>query len=152
MTPSRLYRVSAVLLLLYATGHQLGFRRVDPRWNADATVTAMKSTFQVQGQTRSYWDFFSGVGFFCTGLLVFSAILAWQLGGLPPGVLSRLRLVRWAFAACFIALTIMTWRYFFPVATISSALVALGLALAAWQGAGATGESVTSPVLNRPLT
>lgn len=139
MTPTLVYRVSSVLLLLYATGHQLGFRRVDPKWNADATVTAMKTTFLVQGRTRSYWDFFSGFGLFCTGLLLFSAILAWQLGGLPPDVLSRLRLVRWAFAACFIALTIMTWRYFFPAPTIFSALVALSLALAAWQGAGATG-------------
>ena len=136
MSSALLYRVAGALLLLYAAGHQLGFRRVDPRWNADATVTAMKATFQVQGQTRSYWDFFSGFGFFCTGLLLFSAILAWQLGALPTDVLDRLKLVRWAFAACFFVLTILTWRYFFPTPTTISGLVALVLALAAWQGAG----------------
>ncbi len=139
MSAALLYRVASVLLLLYAGGHQLGFRRVDPRWNADATVTAMKATFQVQGQTRSYWDFFSGFGFFCTGLLLFTAILAWQLGALSAEALSGLTLARWAFAACFAGLTILTWRYFFPAPTIFSALVALALVLAAWQGAGAKG-------------
>lgn len=133
MSSALLYRAASVLLLLYAAGHQLGFRRVDPKWNADATVAAMKTTFEVQGQTRSYWNFFSGFGFFVTGLLLFAAILAWQLGALPGDVLQRLNLVRWAFAACFVALTILTWRYFFPAPTIFSALVALALVLAALQ-------------------
>jgi hypothetical protein len=123
-------------LVLYAAAHQFGFRHIDPQWNADATVTAMKATFQVQGQTRSYWDFFSAFGFFCTGFLLFSAILAWQLGALPADVLSRLKLVRWAFAACFVALTIVVWRYVFPAPTIFAALVALALVLAAWQSGG----------------
>ena len=138
MSPALLYRAASALLLLYAAGHQLGFRRVDPKWNAEATVAAMKTTFQVQGQTRSYWDFFSGFGFFCTGLLLFAAILAWQLGALPAEVLRTLTLVRWAFAACFVVLTILTWRYFFPAPTGFSAAVALTLVLAAWQSSGAT--------------
>jgi hypothetical protein len=132
MSTALLYRVASVLLLFYAAGHQLGFRRVDPRWNADATIAAMKTTFQVSGQTRSYWDFFSGFGFFCTGLLLFAAILAWQLGGLPADVLQELKIVRWTLAACFVALTILTWRYFFPAPTTFSALVALSLVVAAW--------------------
>ena len=131
MSSQLLYRVSAGLLLLYAAGHQLGFRRIDPRWNADATVAAMKTTFQVQGQTRSYWDFFSGFGFFCTALLLFSAILAWQLGALSTETLDQLRVVRWAFAACFAVLTVLTWRYFFPAPTTFSILVAIALAFAA---------------------
>lgn len=131
MSTSLLYRIASVLLLLYAAGHQLGFRRVDPRWNAEATVSAMHQTFQVQGQPRSFWDFFSGFGFFCTGLLLLSAILAWQLGALPREVLQQMTLVRWSFAACFAAMTVLTWRYFFPAPTIFSALVTLSLVLAA---------------------
>jgi hypothetical protein len=141
MSSARLYRVASVLLVLFAVAHSFGFRQVDPRWNADATVAAMKLTFQVQGQTRSYWDFFSGFGFFCTGLLLFSAILAWELGALPTDVLYRLKRVRWAFAACFVALTIVTWRYIFPAPTTFTALVALVLVLAARQGAEAKRES-----------
>ena len=131
MTPALLYRIASVLLVLYALGHQMGFRRVHPQWNADATVDSMKRTFAVQGRTRSYWDFFSGFGFFCTALLLFSAVLAWQLGMVAPEVLAALGLVRWSFAACFVAMTAMTWRYFFPAPTIFSALVAVCLILAA---------------------
>ena len=133
MSPRLLYRIASVLLLLYAAGHQLGFRRVDPRWNAEATVAAMRTTFLVQGQTRSYWDFFSGFGFFCTGLLLLAAVLAWQLGMMPPEVLRMMGLLRWSFAACFAIMSVLTWRYFFPAPTIFSVLVAIALLLAAWQ-------------------
>lgn len=133
MSSARLYRAASIVLLLFAAGHTYGFRKVDPRWNADATVAAMKTTFQVQGVTRGYWDFFSGFGFFATGLLLFCAVLAWELGGLPAEVLKRLKLVRWAFAACFAAMAVITWFYIFPVATSFAALAALILLLAAWQ-------------------
>ena len=135
MSSARLYRVGSVLLVVYATLHSLGFRKVDPRWNADATVAAMKTTFEVQGATRSYWDFFSGFGFFCTGLLLFCAILAWQFSALPADMLHRLKPVRWAFGGCFAALAIVTWRYIFLAPTTFTVLVALVLLLAARQGA-----------------
>src|ERR1017187_6643782 len=57
MSSARMYRVASVLLVLFAAAHSFGFRQVDPTWNADTTIAAMKTTFQVQGQTRSYWDF-----------------------------------------------------------------------------------------------
>jgi hypothetical protein len=132
MSTGLTYRAASVLLLIYAAAHQLGFRQVDPKWNADATVAAMRATtFVVQGQTRSYWDFFSGFGFFCTGLLLFAAVLAWQLGGLAGSVLQTLKVARWAFAGCFVVLTVLTWRYFFPAPTIFSALVSVALVLGA---------------------
>ena len=78
---SLLYRVSSGLLVLFALGHHFGFRRVDPRWGADAVVAAMRGTrFEVQGFSRTYWDFFTGFGLFVTVFLLFSAVLAWQLG------------------------------------------------------------------------
>src|SRR5579863_592251 len=130
MSSRLLYRVASVVLVIFASAHQLGFRSVDPRWNAEATVAAMKTTFQVQGQTRSYWDFFSAFGFFSTAFLLFSAILAWQLAALPADMLRRLKPVRWAFAACFVALTIITWQYVAPAPAAFSALTALVLVLA----------------------
>ena len=103
MSPSLLYRVASVLLVLFGLGHQLGFRRVDPRWGVDSAIGALKATqFQVQGMTRTYWDFFSGFGFFVTVLLFFSAILAFQLAGLSKESLRSLSLVTWAFAVSFV--------------------------------------------------
>jgi hypothetical protein len=133
MSSARLYRVASALFVLFAAAHFFGFRQVDPQWNMDATVAAMKTTFQVQGQTRSYWDFFSGLGFFVSALLLFCVILAWQLGSVPADVRNRLRLVRWSFAACFVAVTIITWFYVGPLPTVVAGVVALVLVLAAWQ-------------------
>jgi len=138
VSPSLLYRVASVLLVLFGLGHQLGFRRVDPRWGVDSAIGALKATqFQVQGMTRTYWDFFSGFGFFVTVLLFFSAILAFQLAGLSKESLRSLRVVTWAFALSFVMITLLTWRYFFIAPLVFSSLVALCLLMAAWSAARA---------------
>ena len=138
MSPSLLYRIASVLLVLFGLGHQLGFRRVDPRWGVDSAIGALKSTqFQVQGMTRTYWDFFSGFGFFVTVLLFFAAILAFELAGLSRETLRTLGIVTWAFALAFVVITLLTWRYFFIAPLVFSSLVALCLVLAAWSAARA---------------
>ena len=81
-----LYRTAAVLLLLFAVGHTLGFRDADPAWGIDAVIASMQSThFTIQGFARTYWDFFVGAGFTVGVLYLFAAVLAWQLGSLPSG-------------------------------------------------------------------
>ena len=42
MKPALLYRVASGLLLLFALGHTIGYRRVDPRWGVDAAIGALK--------------------------------------------------------------------------------------------------------------
>ena len=135
MRPSLWYRSASGLLILFALGHQLGFRRTDPNWGVDSVVEVMKSVhFQVDGMSRSYWDFFSGFGFFITVLLVFVAVLSWQLGGLSKEMLQSLMLVRWTLALSFVVIAFLNWRYFFIVPLAFSALVAVCLLVAAWRG------------------
>lgn len=132
MKASLLYRTASVLLILFALGHTLGFRRVDPRWKLDSIIVALRSThFEVQGLNRTYWDFYVGFGLFVTVLLLFTAILTWQLGGLPKDHLSEMRLVAWSLAACFVVVTFLSWKYFFIVPVIFSGVVAICLILAA---------------------
>ncbi len=84
MKASLFYRIAAVLLLLFAIGHTLGFRQSDPAWGVDAVLGSMRSIhFDVQGFSRSYWDLFVAAGFTISVFYFFSAILAWQLGSLP---------------------------------------------------------------------
>jgi hypothetical protein len=136
LSASLLYKVSAVLLILFAIGHTIGFRQVDPRWNADGVVSGMRGvSFEVQGFRRSYWDFYAGFGFFVSVLLVFAAILAWQLGSMPREALAAIPVIRWSFAICFVVITAFTWRYFFVAPGVFSSLVAMGLLGAAWAGA-----------------
>lgn len=134
MSASLLYRIAAVLLVLFAVGHQLGFRKVDPKWGVDAYVEGLKTTrFLVQGWSRTYWGFYAGFGTFVTVLLVFSAILAWQLGALPVLTLQAMPLLLWSFAACYVVITVLTWRSFFKAPVLFCIPISLALVIAAWQ-------------------
>lgn len=135
MSASLLYRISSALLVLFALGHTIGFRQVDPRWNADGVVSVMQSvSFDVQGFHRSYWDFFNGFGLFVSVFLVFAAILAWQFGSMSREGLAAIPVQRWSFAICFVLVAVLSWRYFFMAPGVFSTLVALGLVGAAWLG------------------
>ena len=133
MKPALLYRIASGLLVLFALGHTLGFRQVDPSWGAEGVVGALKSLrFDVQGFTRTYWDFYTGFGLFVTVFLVFAGVLAWQLGSLPQNVLRAMPVVPWTLALSFVGVTFLSWRYFFVVPIAFSAVITLCLLLAAW--------------------
>ena len=58
MKPTLFYRIAAVVMILFAAGHTIGFRKVDPRWGADGVVSSMRTVqFAVNGMPRTYWDF-----------------------------------------------------------------------------------------------
>jgi hypothetical protein len=133
MRASMLYRIAAVLLLLFAAGHTLGFRQSDPAWGVDSLLASMRSIhFDVQGFNRSYWDLFEAAGFSVGVFYLFAAILAWQLGGLPAASLALMRGTAWAFALCFAAITVVSWRYLFILPIAFSIVITICLAVAAW--------------------
>jgi hypothetical protein len=136
MKASVFYRIAAVLLLLFAVGHTLGFRQSDPQWGVDALLGSMRSThFDVQGFNRTYWDLFQAAGFSVGVFYLFAAILAWQFGGLPAATLALMRGTVWAFALCFAAITVLSWRFLFIVPIAFSILITLCLTAAAWLSA-----------------
>jgi hypothetical protein len=133
MRASMFYRIAAVLLLLFAVAHTLGFRQSDPQWGVDALLGSMRSIhFDVQGFKRTYWDLFVAAGFAVGVFYLFAAILAWQLGGLPPATLALMRGTAWAFALCFAAITVVSWRYLFILPIALSIVITLCLTAAAW--------------------
>jgi len=133
MKASIFYRVAAVLLLLFGVGHTLGFRQSDPKWGVDALLNSMQSIhFDVQGFSRSYWDLFLAAGFSVGVFYLFSAILAWQLGGLPAETLARIRGIAWAFALCFAAITLVSWKCLFVLPIVFSGVTTACLITAAW--------------------
>ena len=132
MKASVFYRIAAVLLVLFAVGHTVGFRQSDPKWGVDALLGSMRSIhFDAQGFTRTYWDFFTAFGLFFSVFLVFAAVLAWLLGGLPPETLARVRSIAWALTICFVAVTALSWRYVFTTPIVFSILVTVCLIAAA---------------------
>ena len=126
------YRISSALLLLFAAAHTLGFRQSDPAWGVDALLGSMRSIhFDMQGSSRTYWDLFVAAGFSVGVFYLFAAVLAWQLGGLPPETLAGMRVTAWALALCFAAITVVSWRYLFIVPTVFSLVITVCLTVAA---------------------
>jgi len=131
MRASVFYRIAAVLLLLLDAGHTSGFPWSYPKWGVD--LGSMRSThFYVMGSSRTYWDFYIGFGLFVSVFVLLAAVLAWQLGGLPPESLARMRGTAWTFALCFAAITVLNWKYFFVIPVVLSIVTTLCLTAAAW--------------------
>ena len=134
MKASMFYRIAAVLLLLFDAGHTSGFPWSDPKWEVD--LGSMQLThFYIMGFSRTYWDFYVGFGLFVSVLLLLAVVLAWQLGALPPEFLARMRGTAWAFALCFVAITVLSWKYFFVIPIVFSIVITLCLTAAAWLSA-----------------
>jgi hypothetical protein len=91
--------------------------------------------FDVQGFNRTYWDLFMAAGLSVGVFYLFAAILAWQLGGLPAVTLAFTRATAWAFALCFAAITVVSWRYLFIIPIAFSIVITLCLTAAAWLSA-----------------
>jgi hypothetical protein len=91
--------------------------------------------FDVLGFNRTLWDFFVAAGFSVGVFYVFAAILAWQLGSLPAATLALMRGTAWAFAFCFAAIAVVSWRYLFIIPIAFSTLITLCLTAAAWLSA-----------------
>src|SRR5580704_10833582 len=134
MKAATFYRIAAVLLLLFAAGHTLGFRQNNPEWGVDAVLGLMRSVhFDAQGFSRTYWDFFSAFGFFFSVFLLFAAVVAWQLGGIAAVNFGAfMRQTAWALAICFVAITALNWRYAFTIPIIFSTVITVCLIAAAW--------------------
>jgi len=125
-----LYRIAAILILLFDLGHSVGYPWSDPKWGVD--LGAMRSShFIVLGFSRTYWDFYVGFGLFVSVFLLLAAILAWQLGSLPAQAFPLMRWTAWLLAGCFAAVTVLSWLYFFIIPIAFSAAITVCLVVAA---------------------
>ncbi len=133
MKASLLYRIASVLLLLFAIGHTLGFRQINPEWGVGSLIDLMRSIhFDAQGFNRTYWDFFSAFGLFFSVFLLFSAVLAWELAGLPAEIFARMRRTAWALAISFLAVTALSFRYAFTTPIVLSTMITICMIAAPW--------------------
>jgi hypothetical protein len=131
-----LYRIAAVLILLFDLGHSAAFPWSDPQWGVDTSVMR-SSHFQILGFSRTYWHFYVGSGWSIGVFLLLAAVLAWQLGSVPPQSFRLVRATAWALALSFVALTVLNWLYFFTIPIVFSGLIAICLVGAAWRSARA---------------
>jgi hypothetical protein len=130
--PALFLRIASVLTLIHAVLHTIGgvFGTVDPGPAAVAVAAMKANRFLFLGNTRSYWDFYLGMGLCVTIFLTVEAIVFWMLGSLAKTDAVRLRPILAAFIAGYLALAVNSWRYFFIAPVITEILIAVCLALA----------------------
>jgi hypothetical protein len=129
-----LYRIAAVLLILFAVGHTLGFLSFKPdSAEGQAVRDAMNSVrFDFNGSRYSYGDFYKGFGLMVTAYLLFSAFLAWHLSGLASVQPGSIGWLAWMFVAAQMACLVLSVMFFFLLPTLISAALVVCLAWAAW--------------------
>src|ERR1700730_10721280 len=126
MKATWLYRISAILLLLFATGHTIGFLKfVPPTPEGQAVMDAMNNVHLQPGATYTYGGFYRGFGLFVTIYFLFAAFLAWHLGELARTFPAAAGSLPWICVCLQLASLALTWKYFPPPPTVFSALAVL---------------------------
>jgi hypothetical protein len=129
-----LYRIAAAFFLLFAVGHTYGFLSLRaPSAEARAVFDAMNNVhFQLDGASFSYGAFYRGFGLSCTVSMLFSAFLAWHLGGLAEKLPQAIGALGWVFCAVQVAGLVLSLIYFSLAPAAFSAIVVICLGWAAW--------------------
>jgi hypothetical protein len=131
MTATLWLRIASGLTFLHAVLHTIGGVFGKPASAAQQAVAeAMKATFPVLGITRSYADFYLGMGLGITIALLVDATAFWILGSMAKSEPARLRPVIAAFLVGYVAFAVNSWKFFFAGPVIGEILIAGCLALA----------------------
>jgi hypothetical protein len=132
MKPVLFLRIASVLTLIHSVLHTIGgvFGKPDPGIAA-ATEAIMKANqFVVFGLTRTYFDFYRGMGLGVTIFLTAEAIVFWQLGELAKRDALRLRPAITTFTIAYLVFAMNSYVYFFYMPVIVEILIAACLAVA----------------------
>jgi len=125
MSPTILFRITAVLFVLFACGHTAGFLGFKPS-SAEglAVLNAMHSvSFDFEGNNRTFGGFYIGFGLTVSAYLLFSAFLAWYLGRLAVSQPRSVAPLSWALVAVQFVSLVFSVMYFFLVPVVFSALI-----------------------------
>ena len=134
MTATILYRIAAVVLIFFAAGHTFGFLKFKPPNPEAVAVQQAMDTVQMKvgSGNVTYGGFYRGFGLYCTAYLLFTAYLAWHLGGLAKTNPQAIGLLAWVFFVLQLVSLLLSWIYFLPPPVVLSAIVAICTGWAAW--------------------
>lgn len=122
-------RVASVLTIVHAVLHTIGgvYSSPDPGPQTVA-VTAMKANeFLLMGHTRSYFEFYRGMGLAVSIFLTAEGIIFWLLASMAKSNAPRLRPVLGMFGLAYLAMSVNSYLYFFTPPVVVEALIALCL-------------------------
>jgi len=134
MSATLLYRMAAVLFVLFAVGHTYGFLTLrPPSAEGRAVYDAMNTVrFEIDGRSFTYGAFYRGFGLSCTASMILSAFLCWHLGGLARSAPAAIGALGWVFFTVQVVGVVLSFMYFGPPPMVLSALVAAMVGVAAF--------------------
>src|SRR5271165_5751491 len=114
MSATLLYRISAVVFVLFAVGHTYGFLSLrPPSAEGRAVYEAMNTVrFEVGGHSFTYGAFYRGFGLSCTASMILSAFLCWHLGQLARFAPASIGVLGWVFFALQVVGVVLSFLYF----------------------------------------
>lgn len=139
MKATLLFRIAAVMFVLFAIGHTFGFLTFKPATEQGLAVRdAMNNVhFEAQGRIYSYGGFYRGFGLSATASMLFEAFLAWYLGSMAKRGSREVKAIGWAFFIQQLSGLVLSWLYFGVPPMILSAVVTALIGVATWQAASA---------------
>lgn len=143
MKATILFRITAILFLVFAAGHTFGFLNFKaPSQEGRAVFDAMNNVhFQEEGKIFSYGGWYRGFGLSATFSMIFEAFLAWYLGSMAKRGSKEVAAIGWAFFAWQLPGLALSWIYFGVPPMILSALVAIMIGAATWLASSQSAKS-----------
>jgi hypothetical protein len=131
MKPAIVLRITSILSLLFAVLHTLGGADSWSPVGETDVLRAMRSYhFDAGGVSRTYLDFYLGLGFSVGVFLLLQAVLLWQLAAIANVDSVRIRPMIVSFIAASLACAFLSWKFIFVVPAIFSVVIAALLGLA----------------------
>jgi hypothetical protein len=120
-------RIASVLTFIHAVLHTVGgvFGKIPPG-PASMVVEAMKANpFVALGATRTFWQYYHGMGLAVSIFLFIESIVFWQLGSVARTAAPQLRPIFASFLVTYLAMAVNSYLYFFMAPVIVEILIAL---------------------------
>jgi len=126
MKPTIFLRIASVLTFVHAVMHTVGgvFGKPVPGIGAATEAIMRANSFHVLGVTRSYWEFYRGMGLGISIALTAESLLFWLLGSLAKQHATEIRPILWVFALAYLAFAVNSYTYFFSGPVIAEIVIA----------------------------
>jgi hypothetical protein len=126
MKPVLLLRIASIISLLFAVIHTLGGANSWSPVGETDVLRAMRSYhFNAGGVSRTYLDFYLGLGFSVGVFLLLQAVVLWQLATLAKVDPIRIRPMVVSFFVASIVCGFLSWKFIFAAPAIFSAVIAV---------------------------
>jgi len=117
-------RVASILTFIHSVLHTVGGVFGKPATEVAAGVAAyMRTPFPILGVTRSYSDFYMGMGVGVTIFLTMDAFLLWILAAMAKKDAARVRPLVFVFALGYLAFAFNSYEFFFAAPVITELLI-----------------------------